>query len=166
MGRRSAKPIYEAFEGKGELLVQGKRRVEYWSERGATAFLVCLDADDPSPEQARLEAERSIMRPDRVIVPLAIVVPVQAIEAWILADLPAVGRVFGWKSWNPPDIPSPESVDLPKKRLRQLSKDHRGRPRYNPVAHNPKVARELDLERVRSKCPSFQGLVDFVKKLS
>jgi hypothetical protein len=84
------KPKHETFRGKGDLLAQGKRRIEYWAEHGGTSFIICLDADEPTALKTRADAERLIVRPAGIELPVATIVPVQAIEAWILLDLERV----------------------------------------------------------------------------
>jgi hypothetical protein len=68
------------------------------------------------------------------------VIPVQELEAWILADLSSVSKVI--TSWAPKDVLSPESINDPKEHLERLSKEHQ-KPKYIHAIHNQKIAHYL-----------------------
>jgi hypothetical protein len=89
-----------------------------------------------------------------------VLIPVQEIEAWILADIQAVTKIFS--GWLPDEIHNPEAIPSPKEHLEALSRQANRRPRYSHAVHNPRVAQHLDLEKVYRKCPSFRPLKDFV----
>ena len=52
-----------------------------------------------------------------------------------------------------------------KEHLERMSRMDGTRPRYAHAVHNPKIAKHLDLEKVREKCPSFRPLFSFVGKM-
>ena len=89
-----------------------------------------------------------------------ILIPVQELEAWILADIECAVNIF--PSWRPAPIQNPEKIESPKEHLEKLSRDSKQRPRYSHAVHNEKMARHLDLEKVQRKCPAFSVLVEFV----
>ena len=102
-----------------------------------------------------------IITPSGITHHYCIIVPVQEIEAWILADIEAVTRVF--PSWLPAAFAgNPELIDDPKEHLERLSKATNKKPIYHHSTHNRVVAEHLNLNKVRQRCPSFQPLVDFV----
>ncbi len=91
-----------------------------------------------------------------------IVIPVQELEAWILADIECASKVF--PSWKPSPIHNPEGISKPKEHLEKLSRDSKQRPRYRHAIHNEQVAKHLDLEKVARKCPAFTVLAAFVRR--
>ncbi len=152
----------KGFTGCGEMLKKGARQFRLFQGLGCSRFLVCYDADNEEPFRRHQEVLERIVRPSAIISPLCcIVVPVQAMEAWILADIAAAQRLFS--GWKPDPVPNPEGIRKPKQHLEKLSRDARHRPRYIHAIHNPQVARHLDLDKIQQKCPSFQPLADFVR---
>jgi hypothetical protein len=88
-------------------------------------------------------------------------VPVQEIEAWILADIhQAVPQVI--PSWKPDEVSNPERIDSPKEHLAHLSRGSNKKPRYVYTIHNSQVARYLDFSTVHRKCKSFRPLQQFI----
>jgi hypothetical protein len=90
-----------------------------------------------------------------------VVIPVQELEAWILADIEAVSHVI--TGWKPPYFKdNPEGINNPKERLMHESRKANKKPRYDPGTHNPRVAKYLRLDQVRQRCPSFEKLAHWV----
>ena len=58
---------------------------------------------------------------------LVIIIPVQELEAWILADAQAVTKV---SPGQPDDVQNPEAVVKPKEYLQRASRQANSRPRY------------------------------------
>lgn len=150
----------EGFEGCGNLLRKGARRLEYHREQGRRRFIVCIDADGPDPRPRRDDLFARVLRPSRVADAAVAVVPVQELEAWLLADLSAVRHVI--TGWRPADVTSPETIASPKEHLRRLSRGANARPRYVPTQHNERLAEYVDLSKVSRACPSFRPLAAFV----
>lgn len=149
--------------GKGGLLNDGARALRLLLGRGFDRFVICQDADSDDPAAIaaiRRAIDERILRPAGAPPRSCIVVPVQAIEAWILADLESLRAKFS--SWRPAEVKSPEKIAHPKEELVRLSRQGKANPRYIPPTHNPQVVRLLDLRRVADKCPSFRPLRDFV----
>ena len=90
-----------------------------------------------------------------------VVVPVEELEAWLLADVAAVSKK--WPSWRPDAIANPERVRDPKEHLEKLSRDSQRRPRYSHAVDNPILAGLIDLGIVERKCASFRVLAEFVR---
>jgi hypothetical protein len=123
---------------------------------------VCYDSDRADPGLRRQRVLDQVIKPSGITEPICVLVPVQEIEAWILADLDCVKSVI--KSWRSKKaIPNPESITNPKEYLIKLSREN-GRPLYAHATHNPVVARTLDLDKVHAKCPSFRPLVELVQR--
>lgn len=153
----------KGYAGCGEMLRKGASQLKLFSEKGAVRFIVCYDADRARPEDRELEARRKIWNKAvdaGVGGNCCIVVPVQELETWILADLSSVSKVI--RSWAPQDVASPELINDPKEYLERLSRQHQ-KPRYIHALHNQKIALYLDLEKVAMKCRSFAPLSEFVK---
>ncbi len=150
------------YEGASEMLRNGARQVGlFQSLYDCKRFIVCHDADGPDPAPKRLLVQQRIVKPSAVADACCIVIPVQELEAWILADIECAVRVFS--SWRPSPIRNPESIASPKEFLVRFSRDSKRRPRYNHVVHNEKMAMHLDLEKLERKCPAFSVLAKFVR---
>ncbi len=155
--------LSKGYGGCGEMLRKGASQLRLFSKKGAVRFVVCYDADRKSPAERQQEAKKKIWNKALeagISGECCIVVPVQELEAWILADLSSVTNVI--KSWSPKDMASPELINDPKERLERLSKEHQ-KPRYIHAVHNPKIALHLNLQKVIGKCASFAPLAEFVQ---
>ncbi|MFN0051699.1 MAG: DUF4276 family protein [Planctomycetales bacterium] len=151
------------YGGCGELLRKGWKQLKAFRDDGCNRFIVALDSDGIDPIDRRNEILNRVVNPAGLDKKSwCIVVPVEEIEAWILADLPAVTKVFS--GWTPkPFGTPPESIHNPKERLERESRTPENkRPRYTHAIHNQKVAEHLDLTEVERRCPSFGPLVKFV----
>lgn len=161
--RASIKP--KGFGSQGELLKKGANHIATMRNLGCTHFVVCADADGHNPAPIREKLFAKIIQTAGLSNEACCVVPVQEIEAWILADLRAVTNVFS--SWKPNEtFAQPETVPSPKERLKRLSHAFNRKPRYDHVTHNEKVAAHLNIEVVYNACPSFQILADFIRPLA
>ncbi len=152
----------KGYGGCGEMLQKGAKQLQLFADFGCKRFVVCYDADGPNAKSRQQEAMEKIISPSKLPAPDCLaLVPVQEIEAWILADLDqAVPHVI--PSWKPAPISGPESISSPKEHLTQLSRGSNKKPRYAYTIHNPQVARYLNLQTVSRKCPSFRPLEQFV----
>jgi hypothetical protein len=160
VGNDSLRIRGKGYGGSGKMLQEGARQLRAFRNLGCSRFLVCLDADGPDPVPVRNNASARIVRPSGISDGCCIVVPVQELEAWILADIECAAQIF--PSWKPAAIPNPEHVVNPKEHLEKLSRDSNQRPRYSHAVHNEKMARHLDLRKVSQKCPAFRELEKFV----
>ncbi len=155
----------KGFSGCKEMLRKGASYFKSFKDLGCKYFIVAYDADRESPVARRQEALEKVVHAAQV-THHCVLVPVQEIEAWILADLPAIKRSNVCPGWNPEDeFSNPENVADPKERLEKLSRNAKQHSRYNHVSHNPRVASYLDLDVVAQKCPSFRPLHDFVNRV-
>ena len=145
--------------GFGNLIKQGAKDLNVFDKLGCDRFIVCHDSDGADPNEIENRIKREVIDKSDVTTGVCILVPVQAIEAWILADIQAVTKVF--TSWTPAPISNPESQPQPKTYLKRLSRSANGSPRYAKTSHNPKIARHLDLNKLAAKCTSFRRLRDF-----
>ena len=152
----------KGYGGSGELLNKGAKDLGTFKRLGVTRFIVCHDADGPDPVSKRSLVIQRIVRPSGLGEECCIVIPVQELEAWILADIECASKII--TSWHPEPIESPESIANPKERLENLSRDSKRKQRYFHRTDNERIAAYLDLKKVATKCPAFQVLLAFVKK--
>lgn len=150
----------KGYSGCGELLRKGAKHLRMFADLGLTHFIVCYDADRENPTDRREQAQQKIVQPSGV-KNSCIVVPVQELEAWILADLSAVTNILS--SWTPASHSNPESVNDPKEHIEKLSRAANQKPRYSHATHNSKVMQHVDLNIVYKRCPSFRPLHDFIQ---
>jgi hypothetical protein len=152
----------KGYHGCGDLCANGARPLRAFADQGATRFVVCHDADGPDPEPACKRVLEKVIAPAGLQESSCIVVPVQELEAWILADETAVRKVI--PSFDLRATANPEQVPGPKEYLEDLSRTGRSRPLYIHAIHNERVAEHLDFDTLYKKCPSFRGLHEFVAK--
>jgi len=147
----------KGYDGCGQLLTKGARQLQLFHGLGVCKrFVVCYDSDRASPAKRRQELIDRVIGPSGLQGPFCALVPVQEIEAWILADLAAVTKII--KGWTPTKvIHHPETIADPKELLEKMSREFQ-KPRYAHAVHNPRIALHLDLEQVLQKCPSFEPL--------
>ena len=150
----------KGYTGCGELLKKGGKDLKLLSDMGCTRFIIAHDADQRDVNEVRLKLIDKIVRPSGVKKSICLLVPVQEIEAWLLADIEAVTNIF--TGWNPKPEASPESKPRPKEYLEKLSRDASGSPRYRHPTHNPHLAKHIDLTTVSNRCKSFRPLEEFV----
>jgi hypothetical protein len=154
----------KGYEGCAQMLKKGAAQLRLFASKpmDCRRFVICHDADRALPAERRSIVIKDIVAQAGELGAFCVLIPVQEIESWILADIQAVQKIV--KSWQPKEIMLPESINDPKEHLEKLSRDSQKRPRYSHATHNEKVAAYLDLERVYKKCPSFPDLHKFVVK--
>ena len=152
----------KGYNGCGEMLKKGSLQLKsYKSDAKIKRFIICYDSDGNDANTRRKKLIDAVITPANLQAPICALIPVHEIEAWILADLVAVQKIFtGWQSVKP--IPNPESIKHPKEYLENLSRQKNQRPRYSHATHNPVIASYLNLNVLQQKCPSFKPLVDIV----
>ncbi|HZZ44039.1 MAG TPA: DUF4276 family protein [Tepidisphaeraceae bacterium] len=155
------KIAHKGFHGCGELCKKGAVHIELFKAKGAKKFIVCHDSDRSIPSEVETKVRREIIIPSGVNADACIVVPVQEIEAWIIADEKAISRVIPSFQLNP--VAHPETRESPKEWLENQSRVRTVRPLYSHAVHNPRVAAHMDYEKVAMKCPSFRPLMAFVR---
>lgn len=152
----------KGYSGCGELFRKGAKQLAAFNNLGLEYFIICCDADSTQGTDRRDEVIKKIVQKSGVENNICIVIPIQELEAWILADIQKVSKVIS--GWAPEDIKSPELINSPKEYLEKLSRAANKKPRYSHATHNERVAEHLDLEKVNKKCPSFSPLVQFAKQ--
>ncbi len=151
---------FKQFVGKGCGKLRKKCRA--WAvnllERGCALLVVMHDLDERNVKELRFELGQKIngVGFEKSIV----LIPIQELEAWLLADPVAIKTVFNMRRL--PRIPNnPESMTDPKGFLGKLvsrnSKSH-----YVNTIHNRRIAAALNLKAL-GKCPAFSGYPTFLK---
>ena len=97
------------------MLGKGARQFRLFRGLGCTRFIACHDADGRSTPKHKVVAEK-IVRPSGIDEGCCIVVPVQELEAWILADIECATRFFPLGS--PPQSKAPSILSARKNTLR------------------------------------------------
>jgi uncharacterized protein DUF4276 len=159
-GSSNATVFSKGFSGCGELCRKAGIHIRSFADRGASHFIICHDADESDPREIKAKVETAIKNKIPTDFEYCIVVPVQELEAWIIADEEAIRKAiptFGLKA-----VSRPETINSPKEWLVKESRKGRSRPLYVPTIHNAKVAQHIDLDRLDEKCPSFRPLKEFV----
>lgn len=143
----------KGYDGCPGLMRKGQRDIRAWIGQGISRFLICHDSDAHPPKSIR-ELVKSKIVGTSVATGYCIVVPVQEIEAWLIADETAINEVI--PSFRFEGHPNPESIDSPKEWLIRKSRASNGKPLYSPTTFNAAVARRLTFDTVAKKCPSFR----------
>jgi hypothetical protein len=161
-GIQNQKVFKKGFNGCGELRKKSHRFVVQFSIWGAKRFIICHDSDGTNPATIRRSVMADLRKKFRGQLDLVIVVPVEELEAWIVADSEAVKRVI--PSLSIRNVKDPESLHRPKEWLRDESARGRSTPLYIPRIHNAQVVHFIDLSKLEMKCPSFRPLKQFVSR--
>jgi hypothetical protein len=160
-GNRSLSICGRGFGGKGNLLRDCARELEFHYRHGCKHFIICEDSDGDDPDRVRRDAESRIVKASGVAAERCCVsVAVQEIEAWILADIESANQLF--PSWRPREVKNPEGIAQPSRELERRSREGKTRPRYLRALHNAQMIQYLDLQKVAKKCQSCRPLRDFV----
>jgi hypothetical protein len=153
--------LTKSYGGLPHLLRKAARDIDELHRRGGKKFIICADADGDSSAARRKEVTKKVIKHINCNPSSCIVVPVEEIEAWILADIEKVTQII--PSWIPKPIVNPESISSPKEHIEKISRDpSTRRARYAYCRDNKRMAPLLSLSVVRAKCPSFQYLSAFV----
>lgn len=152
------------FGGGPGLVRKGARAVKAMVALGTTHFVICHDSDGKDPVAIHEILQRQIVTECGVPTIACTVVPVQEIEAWLLADIQSATKQ--WTGWHPRDVRKPEEIASPKEYLEGLSREGVTSPRYAHATHNPVLAGLVDLGRVEAKCGSAAAFFSFVRSHS
>ena len=165
--KTNIKVLKKGYSGCPDMLRKGTKQLNSFVKMGATHLIVCADRDKFTVNERTGEVQKKIFENVnfKKNCHCCIVVPCEEIEAWILADLDCLNKVF--KSWSSnKKYSNPESVDSPKEELIRLSrmKNKSSRPLYSNGTHNEKIFAHISLDELYKKCPSYRTLHDFVAK--
>lgn len=143
--------IGRQWGGKVQLMGKFPKSLKEFQYSGLNfkkALVIC-DADNKDPARLIKTMESKISRKTYPF-PIKLLVAVQELEAWLLADENALSAVTGKK---PRIIPRPEQLNDPKEKLKKALSDA-------GIAYTREVARRIatgaKVETIESRCPSFK----------
>jgi len=127
-------------------------------EQGCTRLIVVHDLDTAHLPELRARLTDALAQCP--ISQRVIVIPIREIEAWLLADEVAIGKIS--KRKQPKPIANPERYMRPKEVLRDLLyRLSDKRIEYVNTVHNRQIASHASVARLR-RCASFHDLEQFV----
>ncbi len=111
--------------------------------------LVIRDADNKDPGEL-INRMQSKISSRHYPFPVKLLVVVQELEAWLLADESAVSVVTGKKA---PKIQNPEKLSDPKQRLKNVLSDAK-------ISYTDEISRQIaanaNVDTIEARCPSFR----------
>ena len=144
-----------------------KRKANAWArqfKRQMCNSIILIHDLDKNNKITLLENLRSAFLPSP-IERYIIVIPVEEMEAWLLADANAIRKVFNIKK-NIIIPSSPELISSPKEYLGSLVRKETEKTfLYIHTQHNDKLAKVIDVDEISRKCPSFLSLKNFIEML-
>lgn len=147
------------FIGNGCGRIKGK--LSSWSKQLAASgckFIIILhDLDRKKEDTLRSDLERMV--PKELKKTCHICIPIEELEAWLLADCDALRAAFSLKV-TPKRIKQCEAVKSPKEFLRDFIWTA-GKKRYINTVHNVRIAKHSTLASLR-QCNSFVQLDGFI----
>jgi hypothetical protein len=156
----------KGFGSCGDMLNKGAKILSFYSkQKECRKFIICYDRDKDSAQQRYEQVISKIIKPADIKKAgnsICILIPTEEIEAWILADIKAVSKVFS-SFQSKKEFLHPEKIVNPKETLESLINKDKQRPLYTDTSNNKQIMEYLDLEIVKKKCPSFAELADFVE---
>lgn len=152
----------KGYDGCGALIRKGARDIKAWAAMGIDRFIICHDADANAPQEIRRKIEASVVTAANFKGVHCIAIPVEEIEAWLIADEVAINQVI--PSFRFAGHPHPEQISNPKEWLISQSRKANGKPLYSPATFNAAVAKHLRHDVVAIKCPSFKAFLDCLRK--
>ena len=85
-------------------------------------------------------------------------------KAWLLSDPDAIKSGLNL-SLKPKIKGFPETINSPKEHLAEvIHKFSKGEIIYMNTKHNEKIAKELSIEKVTQRCPSFVPFSNFIEE--
>lgn len=152
------------FVGKGCGKI--KRKANMWSEqlltKGCKSLILVHDLDRNNYDELKRKIEDAI-NPCPISNHL-ICIPIQEIETWLLSDAVAIQRSLHLRK-KPSVSGILETIDSPKEKIGELVQRCSDKEKiYMNTKHNEMIAKEISFDIVKSRCPSFIELYDFIDK--
>ena len=143
--------------GSGKLRNKCGAWARMLSRSGCEHILVFHDLDRNIEAELRDDLSKKIRKdeyPNSIII-----IPIEELEAWLLADSKAIKEVFSLKK-APKKISNCETIKSPKEHLRDLVW-HLGKKRYLNTTHNQKIARKASKNNFM-RCKSYKPLDKYI----
>lgn len=145
--------------GGGNIIKKcGKWSIELKSY-GCSKLIIAYDSDEHSPSEIYGKVKCALG--ECPISKYIICVPVQEIEAWFLSDLENLNSIFRFNT-KPKLKGDLENINSPKEKLEEIVYKNANK-LYLNTAHNGVIAENINVQKIRGKCPSFEPLYSFIK---
>lgn len=154
-------------KGCGKLRRKCSKITSLWVSQSVTHIIICHDSDCDDLNKIKIlknELKEKISMIPNCHRVVCIVIPVQELEAWFLADVSSLNKKF--KGMNLRNIPNPENVRSPKEFIEKASRLKNCKPRYINTIHNPELAENLNIDAIEAKCPAFRPFYNFVSSIN
>jgi hypothetical protein len=145
--------------GCGKILAKCNAWADNLYVQGCRRLIVVHDLDRNNLKALKASLEEAL---NGCSIPVrAIIIPIEEIEAWLLADSNAISNAMKLKIILK-KIPNPESIKSPKEYLSKLVRLKSGHSRsYVNTIHNEQIAMHCSLRELK-RCDSFRIFADFV----
>lgn len=127
------------------------------ASRGCDLLVVLHDLDRAVESQLRSGLEGAVV--DSTFKGKLILIPIEELEAWLLADAAALKATFTM-SKQPNTPANPELIQSPKEFLRDLVWKS-SKKRYVNTVHNRKIAKNLNLDALKN-CKTYAAYPKFL----
>lgn len=147
-------------KGCGKIKNKAKRWANILKEKGCSSLILIQDLD--KNDLSTLEYQLNEILNPSPFKNYLICIPIKEFEAWLLSDTSAIKEVFSLS--NEPKIKGELfDIDNPKEYLSNLVlKYTNNRKRYINTIHNSLIARNVSIEKLIKKNPSFIPFYNFV----
>jgi hypothetical protein len=127
-------------------------------DRGCNHIVLVHDLDRRNEKELRETLEKEMR--DLEATQKVIVIPIEEMEAWLLADAKVIKEVF--RLSRAPRLPSnPEKISNPKEYLARLVREGK-KSQYLNTVHNKRIAGKIPIASVR-RCSSFSTFEGFLR---
>ena len=162
---RKQKCEFEKFTGKGCGKI--KKKCQGWASAlklKGCKYLVLVHDLDRNNYQVLYDSINGALSPCPIDNYL-ISIPVEELEAWLLADLDCIQKYFSIQT-KLHIKGMPESVYSPKEKIEELVYIRsKKKQQYLNAEHNPKIFKKINLTLINNKCPSFSKLKSFISEI-
>ncbi|WP_186142538.1 DUF4276 family protein [Burkholderia gladioli] len=152
----------KGFNGAGEITNKGAATIKSLLTTETKGCIIVRDCDGRNGDEKFKLLKSDVVDKVKTKTPFCIVLPKHELEAWYLADIHCVTKI--WGQWRPErGYDQPESFAKAKEELIKISRTGNLKPRYS-TSDGKLIAMHMNLNTVREKCPSFEPLYIFIKE--
>jgi hypothetical protein len=141
------------------------RKCNAWSgelkTKGCSLLIIVHDLDENKVTLLKDEIIKALE--PCAICDYLICIPIQEIEAWLLSDPEGIRAAMALYSTPNVKYP-PETINSPKEHLGELiHRASKGERVYLNTKHNEIIAKQVSIDNIKRKCPSFLPFYSFIK---